>query len=207
MSNHPQQSTNKIHPTGNAMTTTHLSIKILASTISIAITNCILVAITHAQTASPSPETKPPQPTQEQPIEEKPQQNNYIGFGGVVGIQGSTTSLSQGTFSVFSKNILTENLSIHTSNTIFGSLTSSSSVALTYNQPISSDNLPIVFTPFLGGGVTAYYENGTRIVPHITGGVDLGTPGNITGTIRMNASFVNDRQADVGILFGLGYNY
>jgi hypothetical protein len=191
------------------------SIKMLVNAISIVLISCITVPAVNAQPTSPSPETTPPSPGQEQPQRspetsrppEQLQQNSYFGFGGVIGIQGVTTSLSQGTFSILSKHVLTNNLAIHSDATIFGSLTPSASVALTFNQPINSDSLPITFIPFLGAGIMAYDDKGTRISPLITGGIDISTPTNITLTFRANAGFVSDRKADVGLLFGIGYNY
>lgn len=193
----------------------HLSIKMLVNAISIVLISSIAVPAVNAQPSSPSPETTPPQPGKEQPKQspetsrtpEQPQQNSYFGFGGVIGIQGGTTSLSQGTFSILSKHVLTNNLAIHSDATIFGSLTPSASVALTFNKSISSDSLPITFTPFLGAGIMAHDESGIRINPLITGGVDISTPTNLTLTVRANAGFVKDRKADIGILFGVGYNY
>jgi hypothetical protein len=190
-------------------------IKILLHTLAIFLISCMAVPSIDAQPTSPPPETSPPQPGQEQPKQspetsrtpEQLQQNSYFGFGGVIGIQGGTTSLSQGTFSILSKHVLSNNLAIHSDATIFGSLTPSASVALTFNKSISSDSLPIVFTPFLGAGIMAHDENGIRISPLITGGVDLSTPTNLTLTVRANAGFVKDRKADVGVLFGIGYNY
>jgi hypothetical protein len=179
-----------------------LSIDLLVNMIAIFLIGFIAVPAAIAQPNLPSPETQPPQPNPEQP-----QQNSYIGFGGTIGIQGRTTSLSQGTFAVFSKHVLTNNLAIHTADNIFGSLTPSSAIALTFNKPINSDSLPIVFIPFIGAGIMTDYENGLRVSPHITGGIDLGTPTNVTATLRINAGFVKDRKADVGILFGLGFNY
>jgi hypothetical protein len=205
-----------IHSTRNTMSSSpHLSIKMLVNAISIVLISCIAVPTAIAQPTSPPPETTPPPPGQEQPQQspetpstpEQLQQSSYLGFGGVIGIQGGTTSLSQGTFSILSKHILTNNLAIHSDSTVFGSLTPSASVALTFNQPMSSDRLPLVFTPFLGAGIMAYDENGIRISPLITGGVDISTPTNLTLTVRANAGFVKDSKADVGILFGVGFNY
>jgi hypothetical protein len=179
-----------------------LAIKTLVIASTIPLIGGIAIQPGNAQPTSPSSETTPSQPT----LEKLPQ-SNYLGLGGVIGIQGNTTSLSQGTFSVLSKNVLTENLSVHTASNVFGSLTSSSSIALTYNQPMNSDSLPVSLTPFLGGGITAYYDNSTKIIPHITAGIDLGLPTNLTGTVRANANFVTDKQTEIGILFGIGYNY
>ncbi len=179
-----------------------LSMKMLVNAIAIVLISYISMPPAIAQPTAPSSETPPPP----QPTPEEPQQNGYIGFGGVIGIQGGTTSLSQGTFAVFSKHVLTNNLAIHTATTIFGSLTPSSSLALTFNKPINSDSLPVVFTPFIGAGIMVDDANGTRISPHLTGGIDLGTPTNVTATLRINAGFVKDSKADVGILFGIGFN-
>jgi hypothetical protein len=162
------------------------------------------VPAAQAQDIAPAP-APPPTEAAPPPLDLK-QAPSYIGFGGVIGLQGGTTSLSQGTFSVLTKQVLTDNLAIHNANTIFGSLYPSASVALTYNRPLSSEGVPIVFTPFVGGGVMVHYDNGTRISPHLTGGVDVSTPFNLTGTLRLNAGFVSDRAADVGILFGIGFS-
>jgi hypothetical protein len=191
--------------TEKAMTpNTRLSIKMLGSAIAIVLIGCIAIPVAIAQPTSPSPATPPPQPGQEQP---QLQESSYVGFGGVIGIQGGTTSLSQGTFSILSKHILTKDLAIHSDSTIFGSLTPSTSVALTLNKSISSDSLPLIFTPFLGAGVMAHDEKGIKISPLITGGIDISTPTNLTLTVRANVGFVKDRKADVGVLFGVGYNY
>lgn len=180
----------------------NLSIKMLANALAIVLIGCIAVPAAIAQpTSPPLPQTSSPQFIPEL------QPSSYIGFGGVIGIQGSTTSLSQGTFSVLSKHILTNNLAIHSDSTVFGSLTPSTSIALTFNQSITSDSLPLIFTPFLGAGIMAYDEKGIKISPLITGGIDISTSTNLTLTVRANAGFVSDRQADIGILFGAGFNY
>jgi hypothetical protein len=159
----------------------------------------------------PPTEVKTPEATPEAAPELAPEgppgQNSYIGLGGVIGLQGGTTSLSQGTFSIVSKQVLTRNLAIHTADTIFGSSTASSSYALTYNHPIRDKNLPIVYIPFLGGGVMLHDENGLKVSPLVTAGIDIDTPTNVTGTVRINSGFVSGRKADVGVIFGVGYNY
>ncbi len=95
----------------------HLSIKMLVNAISIVLISCMTIPTTIAQPTSPSPETTPPPPGQEQPQQSPEtsktpaqlQQNSYFGFGGVIGIQGGTTSLSQGTliYPSFSKSWIT----------------------------------------------------------------------------------------------------
>lgn len=140
-----------------------LSIQLLVNAIAIGLMVGNYVPTTMAQPNPPSSETPPQEPPQ--PTPEVTQAPSYIGFGGVIGIQGGTTSLSQGTFSILTKQVLTENLAIHNSNTIFGSLTPSASFALTYNKPMSSEDLPIVFTPFVGAGIMTHYDNGMIVSP------------------------------------------
>jgi hypothetical protein len=192
------------------MLNTHLSIKMLVHALEIVLIGCIAVPAAIAQPTTP-PSATPPKPTPEQPqptpVPKQLQQNSYLGFGGGIGIQGNTTSLSQGNFAILSKYVLTNNLAIHSTNTIFGSLTASSSTALTFNQPISIDGMPIVFIPFIGGGIMTDYDNSLRVSPHLTAGIDLDTPTNISATLRINAGFVRDRKADVGVVFGLGFKY
>jgi hypothetical protein len=226
----------EIHLTGNTMTlNAPRSMKILFEAIAIAAICCIFASPGQAQIVVRSEETIPgstqftllptkivaesPQPTTpsseivapetmpEAALEGPPGQNSYIGLGGVIGLQGGTTSLSQGTFSVVTKQVLTRNLAIHTADTVFGSSTASSSYALTYNRPIRDQNLPIVYIPFLGGGVMLHDENGLKVSPLVTAGIDIDTPTNVTGTVRINSGFVSGRKADVGIIFGVGYNY
>jgi starvation-inducible outer membrane lipoprotein len=83
---------------------TPLSIEMLVNAIAIVLIGCISVPAAIAQPTAPSSETPAPQPPPEQPpVTEQPQQNSYVGFGGVIGIQGGTTSLSQGTFAILLK--------------------------------------------------------------------------------------------------------
>jgi hypothetical protein len=168
--------------------------KILVRTIATLLVSNLLISSSNAQPTAPIPE-------------DRPQQTSYLGFGGVIGLQGRTTSLSQGTFSILHKQVLNESLAIHSAATIFASAVPSASIALTFNQPTVVDNIPVIFTPFLGAGIMVYPDNGSKISPLITGGVDADTPFGFTGTLRINAGFVSDRQADVGILFGIGKNY
>jgi hypothetical protein len=174
--------------------------KILVKTIATLFISCLFISSSNAQPASsPSPVTVEAQ--------DRPQQTSYLGFGGVIGLQGRTTSLSQGTFAILHKHVLNESLAIHSAATIFASAVPSTSIALTFNQPTVVDNIPVIFTPFLGAGIIVYPDNGTKISPLITGGVDADTPFGFTGTLRINAGFVSDRPAEIGILFGIGKNY
>jgi hypothetical protein len=152
----------------------------------------------HAQPAPNPPETQP----------QITRQRGYAGIGGVIGLNGKTTAWGTGGFSLFSKTIFTDNLSMHNASVIFGSSVSSSSSALTLDFPIRNPaSKQIVVSPFLGGGVMMRNENGLKISPQVTGGVDVPVSKNITGTVQLNVGFPSERQADMGLLLGLGYNF
>ena len=125
---------NEIHFTLTTMTLkAALQIKILVSAIAIAsIFGWISVPVSAQPTIEPQPPTTPPPPEAASP---PPQQTSYMGFGGVIGLQGQTTSLSQGSFSMFSKYVLSNNLALHSTSTIFASSVASPSLDLTFNQP------------------------------------------------------------------------
>jgi pyruvate/2-oxoglutarate dehydrogenase complex dihydrolipoamide acyltransferase (E2) component len=91
------------------------SIEILVDTIAIVFTIWIHIPAANAQPSSPAPATKlesPPVPTK---LRQAP---SYVGLGGVIVIHGGTTSLAQGTCSILTTQVLTENLAIHNANTI-----------------------------------------------------------------------------------------
>ena len=62
-------------------------------------------------------------------------------------------------------------------------------------------------SPFIGGGVMFRNENGLKIAPHVTGGVDVPLSRNITGTVQLNVGLPSDRKADMGLLLGVGYSF
>jgi uncharacterized surface protein with fasciclin (FAS1) repeats len=137
-----------------------------------------------------------------------PQPRSYIGAGGAIGLSGDTTALSSGGASVLTKTVFSENLALHTATVLFGSNTSSSSFALTLNLPIREERAKqIIAIPFLGGGVALRNVDGLAVSPMVSGGLDIPLSKDFTGTIRVNAIFPSDRQADVGILAGIGFNF
>lgn len=137
-----------------------------------------------------------------------PQPRSYIGVGGAIGLSGDTTALSSGGFSILTKSVLSENLALHSANVLFGSNISSSSFALTFNLPIREESAnQITVIPFLGGGIALRNLDGLIISPMVSGGLDIPLSKDFTGTIRVNTIFPSDRQADVGILTGIGFNF
>ncbi|MDX2255648.1 MAG: hypothetical protein NW214_09050 [Pseudanabaenaceae cyanobacterium bins.39] len=135
-------------------------------------------------------------------------QRGYIGAGGSIGLSGETSALGTGGFSLFSKTVFTDNLSMHNNTVIFGTGISSSASNLTVDFPLRDANSQqIIASPFIGGGVMFRNENGIKIAPHITGGVDVPMSRNITGTVQLNVGLPSDRKADMGLLLGVGYSF
>lgn len=73
--------------------------------------------------------------------------------------------------------------------------------------PIRNHTGQTIISPFIGGGAMLRYDRGLSFSPAISGGIDLPISKNFTGTVRINAGFPNNRDADVGILAGVGYNF
>jgi uncharacterized surface protein with fasciclin (FAS1) repeats len=136
------------------------------------------------------------------------QQQGYLGIGGAIGLSGNTTALGTGGFAILSKTVFTDNLSLHDATIVFGSATASSNIALTVDFPIRDEATGrIIISPFLGGGILVRDNNGLTISPLATIGLDLPLSKDFTGTLRVNAGFPSDRQVDVGILAGIGFNF
>jgi len=168
--------------------------------ISIALTSCFLI-----QEAQAIP---PEQSSTQKSGTEATRQRGYIGVGGTIGLSGNSSALGTGGVSLFSKTIFTDNLSMHNNTVIFGSSISSSSSNLTVDFPIrDADSQQILISPFIGGGVMFTNENGLKIAPHVTGGVDVPLSRNITGTVQLNVGLPSDRKADMGLLLGFGYSF
>jgi hypothetical protein len=131
---------------------------------------------------------------------------SYIGIGGGLGLGGNTTALGTGGLAILSKVGFTENLSLHDATILFGGGAATSMIILTTDFPIRNDAGQIVVSPFIGAGAMLRYNQGLFISPAISGGIDIPLSRNFTGTVRINAGFPSDRNADVGILIGAGYN-
>jgi hypothetical protein len=43
--------------------------------------------------------------------------------------------------------------------------------------------------------------------PAVSGGVDIPLSNNFTGTVRLNAGFPSNRNADIGMIIGAGYSF
>lgn len=161
------------------------------------------------QVSFAQPETKQDSPTATTDIQKMPPAaKSYIGIGGTVGLSGNTSSLGTGGFSILSRRVLNDSLSIHGNTVVFGSATASSAIALTLNFPVrDSKSQEIVVSPFFGGGIQFRKEESTYISPLAVGGVDIPIKKSLTGTVRVQAAFPNTGKADVGATAGIGYSF
>ena len=141
------------------------------------------------------------------PIESFQSPNSYIGIGGVIGVNGNTTSLGSGGLTIVSKLRFTDNLSLHDATVLFGREAATSMIIVSADFPIRNSAGKTIAAPFIGGGAQLRYAEGLFVSPAVSGGVDIPMSDNFTGTLRLNAGFPNNRSADVGIIVGAGYSF
>ena len=134
------------------------------------------------------------------------QNNGYIGIGSAIGLGGNTTALGTGGVPILSKLKFSDSFSLHDATILFGGGAATTMVIVTADFPIRNDAGQTMFSPFIGGGAMLRYNQGLSISPAISGGVDIPVSKKFTGTVRVNAGFPDNRQADIGILLGIGYN-
>jgi hypothetical protein len=162
---------------------------------------CLIIPALSAR--SVAAESAPPPP-----LENVGYQNNgYIGIGSAIGLSGNTTALSTGGVAILTKVRFSDSLSLHDATILFGGGAATSMVIVSADFPIRNDAGQTIVSPFIGGGAMLRYDRGLSISPAISGGLDIPVSKNFTGTIRINAGFPDNRQADVGILAGIGYNF
>jgi hypothetical protein len=143
------------------------------------------------------------------------QNNGYIGIGSAIpvqegyanGLNGNTTALGTGGIVILTKVRFSDRLSLHDATILFGGGVPTSMIIVSADFPIRNDAGQTIISPFIGGGAMLRYDRGLSISPAISGGIDLPISKNFTGTVRLNAGFPNNRNADVGILAGVGYNF
>jgi hypothetical protein len=133
--------------------------------------------------------------------------NSYIGIGGALGLGGNTTSLGTGGLAILSKVKFTDNLSLHDATAIFGNSAAMTMIIVSADFPIRGKSGETIISPFIGGGAMLRYAEGLYLSPAISGGIDLPLSRDFTGTLRLNAGFPSNRNADVGILVGAGYSF
>jgi hypothetical protein len=135
------------------------------------------------------------------------QNNGYIGIGSVIGLSGNTTALGTGGIVILTKVRFSDHLSLHDATILFGGAAATSMIIVSADFPIRNDAGQTIVSPFIGGGAMLRYDRGLSISPAISGGIDLPISKDFTGTIRLNAGFQSNRNTDMGILAGVGYNF
>jgi hypothetical protein len=187
------------------MKTSH-SIDVLVIFLGLSIT--VAIAPISAQSNAPIPTAPESKPAPQQPQQPVAQQRSYFGIGAAFGLSGSSTALSTGGLAVFGKQVLSDNLSIHSTGVYFGSGIAFDSVSLALDFPQRDDSGNIVFSSFLGGGAMLRTENDSTVLsPLVVAGVNLPLSQDITGLIHLNMGFPTDRQAEIGAIIGAGYNF
>lgn len=141
------------------------------------------------------------------PKRKAPGYSSYIGIGGDIGLSGDRTALGSGGLTIFSKTRLTNNLSIHSTNVVFGNRTATSTTALTFGIPIHNNvSEQVLAFPFVGGGILTRNINGFKVDGLVVAGIDVPISEKLTATAQVNVGFPGG-DTDVGLQFGIGYNF
>jgi hypothetical protein len=165
------------------------------------LTLCGLTSLAISSTSPVAAESVPPPPNIGY------QNNGYIGIGSAIGLSGNTTALGTGGVAILTKVRCSDNLSLHDATILFGSGSPTSMIIVSADFPIRNSAGETIFSPFIGGGAMLRYSQGLSISPAISGGIDIPVSPTFTGTVRINAGFPSNQNADVGILAGVGYNF
>lgn len=133
--------------------------------------------------------------------------SSYIGVAGNVGLSGSDSALGDGNFAVISKIGFSRSVSVRPS-AILGDDTTFL-IPVTYDLNIQSlgdpFTEPLPIAPYVGVGAAIKTGDNSETAFMVTGGVDVPLNNRFTATAAVNAGFFN--QTDVGLLFGVGYNF
>lgn len=133
--------------------------------------------------------------------------SSYLGVGGNIGITGESSALSDGNFTVISKIGFTRNFSVRPSailgdDTVF-------LVPVTYDFSFQSlgdpFSEPLPIAPYVGVGAAIKTGDNSETAVLVTGGIDVPLNNRFTATAAVNAGFFD--KTDVGVLFGVGYNF
>ncbi|MGI2909325.1 S-layer homology domain-containing protein [Tolypothrix sp. VBCCA 56010] len=131
--------------------------------------------------------------------------SSYVGVAGNIGL-GGDSALSEPNFAVISKLGLTRNFSVRPS-AVFGDDT-------TILVPITLDltrrtadaaGQTFGISPYVGAGVAIEASGDADLGLLLTGGIDVPLGSRFTATGAVNAAFLD--QTDVGLLFGVGFNF
>ncbi|MHC5726959.1 MAG: hypothetical protein ACYTXY_23040 [Nostoc sp.] len=133
--------------------------------------------------------------------------SSYIGVAANIGLSGDGgTSLGDGNFAVVSKIGLTNSISVRPS-AVFGDNTTIL-LPITYDFSFKSADAfsePLAIAPYVGVGGAYKTGDDSQFAFLVTGGIDVPLTPQFTATAAVNAGFFD--KTDVGLLFGVGYNF
>ena len=132
--------------------------------------------------------------------------SSYVGIGGNIGVTGGSSPLADGNFAVISKVGFTKTLSARP-GVILGDdalvfLPVTYDFSFKQGDPFSE---PLPIAPYVGVGAVLKTGDKSEAAVLVTGGFDLPLNEKFTATAAVNAGFFD--KTDVGVLFGVGYNF
>jgi hypothetical protein len=132
---------------------------------------------------------------------------SYVGIGGNIGL-GGDSAIGEGSFTVFAKVGLTENISLRPMGAIDDDPTVLIPVTYDFSfrtvDPVEEVD-PFSVSPYIGAGVGIETSDDADVGPLITGGVDVPISDQFTVTGAANVLFLDD--TDVGLMLGIGYRF
>ncbi|MHC5934179.1 hypothetical protein [Nostoc sp.] len=133
--------------------------------------------------------------------------SSYIGIAANIGLSGDgDTSLGDGNFAVVSKIGVTNSISVRPS-AVFGDNTTIL-LPITYDFSFKSADAfsePLAIAPYIGVGAAYKTGDNSQFAFLASAGIDVPLTPQFTATAAVNAGFFD--QTDVGLLFGVGYNF
>ena len=128
---------------------------------------------------------------------------SYVGVGANIGF-GGRTDLGRGSFTIFSKIGLTNNLSARPA-IVVGS-EPALLLPVTVDFPVRSvANGRVGIAPYVGGGAVISTGNDSVVRALVTGGVDVPLSEEFTANAGVNVGFFG--KTEVGLRLGVGYNF
>jgi hypothetical protein len=160
----------------------------------------------NVQSPDQLPNSDEVKPTSVEPTRSTRSGPSYIGVGANIGAIGDT-SVGKTGLMLYSKIGLTRYFSVRPAVTTNFSDDATFLVPATFDfAPIrlgSASGRGVSLAPYIGAGA-AVNTNGV-VGPLLTGGIDVPITSRLTGTVGVNAAFLDD--VDVGPFIGVGYNF
>jgi hypothetical protein len=160
----------------------------------------------NVQSPDQLPNSDEVKPTSVEPTRSTRSGPSYIGVGANIGAIGDS-SVGKTGLMLYSKIGLTRYFSIRPAVTTNFTDDATFLIPATFDfAPIrlgSGSGRGVSLSPYIGAGA-AVNTNGV-VGPLLTGGVDIPITSRLTGTVGINAAFLDD--VDVGPFIGVGYNF